>query len=58
MNHWENMYIQIYRQYSTLIEEQQVSEINTLFKYAQPSNMLRDSTQDRQQGGTHDNTNR
>jgi len=60
MNHWENMYIQIYRQYSKLIEEQQVSEINPLFKYAQPPNMLRDSTQqDRQQGGTHDNnTNR
>jgi hypothetical protein len=39
MNHWENMYIQIHRQYSKLIEEEQVSEINPLFKYAQPPNM-------------------
>ena len=60
MNHWENMYIQIYRQYSKLIKEQQVSEINPLFKYAQPPHTLRDITkQDRQQGGRHDNdTNR
>jgi len=36
MNNWENMYIKIYRQNSKLIEEQQVSEINPLFKYAQP----------------------
>ena len=58
MNHWENMYIQIYRQNSKLIEEQQVSEINPLFKYAQPPHTLRDSTQqDRQQEGKH-NTNR
>ena len=60
MNNWENMYIKIYRQNSKLIEEQQVSEINPLFKYAQPPHTLRDSTQqDRQQGSTHDNnTNR
>jgi len=45
MNHWENMYIQIYRQNSKLIEEQQVSEINPLFKYAQPPHTLRVSTQ-------------
>jgi hypothetical protein len=60
INHWENMYIQIYRQYSKLIEEEQVNEPNSLFKYVQPPHTLRDSTQqDRQQGGTHDNyTNR
>jgi hypothetical protein len=52
MNHWENMYIQIYRQYSKLIEEQQVNEP----KYAQPPHTLRDSTQqDRKQRCTHDN---
>jgi hypothetical protein len=60
MNHWENMCIQIYRQYSKVIEEQQVSEINPLFKYAQPPNTLKDRVQqDEQQEGTHDsNTNR
>src|SRR5215475_10600091 len=36
MNQWENMYIQIYRQYGKLIEEQQVNEINQLFRYVQP----------------------
>jgi hypothetical protein len=56
MNHWENMYIQIYRQCSKLIEEQQVNEPNSLFEYAQPPHTLRDSTQqDRQQRGMHDN---
>jgi len=56
MNNWENMYIQIYRQYSKLIEEQLVNEPNTLFEYMQPPRTLRDSTQqDRQQRGTHDN---
>jgi len=56
MNHWENMYIQIYRQYSKLKEEQQFNEPNPLFEYAQPPHTLRDSTQqDRQQRGTHDN---
>jgi hypothetical protein len=34
MNYWENMYIQIYRQYGKLIEEQQVNKINPLFEYA------------------------
>jgi hypothetical protein len=60
MNHWDNMYIQIYNQYNKLIEEQLVSEINPLFKYAQPPNTLKDSIQqDEQQEGTHDsNTNR
>jgi len=56
MNYWENMYIQIYRQHSELIEEQQVNKPNTVFEYAQPPHMLRDSTQqDRQQRGMHDN---
>jgi len=56
MYHWKNMYIQIYRQYSKLIEEQQVNEPNPLFDYAQLPHTLRDSTQqDRQQRGTHDN---
>ena len=53
---WENMYIQIYRQYSKLIEEQQVNEPNPLLEYAQPPHTLRESIQqDRQQRGTHDN---
>jgi hypothetical protein len=56
MNHWENKYIQIYCQYSKLIEEQQVKEPNPLFEYAQPPHMLRDGTQqDQQQRGIHDN---
>jgi len=55
MNHWENMYTQIYRQYSKLIKEQQVNEANPLFEYAQPPKTLRDSTQqDRQQRVIHD----
>jgi hypothetical protein len=36
MYHWEYMYMQIYRQYNKLIEEQQVNEPNPLFKYALP----------------------
>jgi hypothetical protein len=32
MNHWENMYIQIYRQYSKIREEQQVNEPNPIFE--------------------------
>jgi len=56
MNHGENMFIQIYHQYSKLIEEQQVIEPNPLFEYAQPPHTLRDSTQqDQQQRGIHDN---
>jgi len=56
MNHWENMYIQIYRQYSKLIEEEQVNEPNSLFEYAQLPHTLSDNTQqDRQQRGTHGN---
>jgi hypothetical protein len=60
MNQWENMCIQIYRQYSKLIKEEQVNEPNPLFKYTQPPHTLRESTkQDQQQGSTHDNyTNR
>jgi hypothetical protein len=56
INHRKNMYIQIYRQYSKLIEEQQVNEINPLFKYARPPNTLKDSIQqNEQQEGTHNN---
>jgi hypothetical protein len=59
MNYWENMYIQIYRQYGKLIDEQQVNEINPLFEHARPPNTLKDSIQqDEQQEGTHDSTNR
>ena len=35
MNHWENMYIQIYRQQNLLITEQQVNEPNPLYELAQ-----------------------
>jgi hypothetical protein len=57
MNSWENMYIQIYRQYGKLIEEQQVYEINPLFKYTRPPNTLKDSIQwDKQQEGTHNSS--
>jgi hypothetical protein len=34
MNHWENLYIQRYRQQDRLIDEQQVSEENPLYKQA------------------------
>jgi hypothetical protein len=37
MNHWGNMFIQIYRQHSKLIEDQQVNEPNPLFEYTQPA---------------------
>jgi hypothetical protein len=30
MNHWENMYIQIYRQQDQLITEQQINELDEL----------------------------
>jgi hypothetical protein len=59
MNYWENMYIQIYRQYGKLIDEQQVYEENPLFKYARPPNTLKDSTQlDEQRKSTHNSINR
>jgi hypothetical protein len=47
------MYIQIYRQYGKLIEEQQVNKTNQLFSYAQPPNTLKNSaSQDEQRQGT------
>ena len=36
MNQWENLYIQTYRQQGRLIDEQQVSEENPLYKQALP----------------------
>jgi hypothetical protein len=35
MNHWENMYIQIYRQQDQLITEQQINELNPLYELTQ-----------------------
>jgi hypothetical protein len=53
MNHWENMYIQIYRQQNLLITEQQVSEPNPLYELAQLSHAIRDSSRtDIRQTGT------
>jgi hypothetical protein len=45
MNHWENMYIQIYRQQNQLITEQQVNELNPLYALAQLPHTLRNSSQ-------------
>jgi hypothetical protein len=45
MNHWENMYIQIYRQQNRLITEQQVSELNLLYELAQLPHTLQNSSQ-------------
>jgi hypothetical protein len=45
MNHWENMYIQIYRQQNLLITEQQVNEPNPLYELAQLPHAIRDSSQ-------------
>jgi len=45
MNHWENMYIQIYRQQNLLIMEQQVNEPNPLYELAQLPHTIRDSSQ-------------
>jgi hypothetical protein len=45
MNHWENMYIQIYRQQNLLFTEQQVNEPNPLHELAQLSHAIRDSSQ-------------
>ena len=44
MNHWENMYIQIYRQQDQLITEQQINE-NSLYELAQLPHTLRNSSQ-------------
>jgi hypothetical protein len=40
MNHWENLYIQIYRQHSHLIEEQQTNDTNQLFTHARPPHTI------------------
>jgi len=45
MNHWENMYIQIYRQQNQLITEQQGNELNPLYELAQLPHTLRNSSQ-------------
>ena len=45
MNHWENMYIQMYRQQNQLITEQQVNELNPLHKLAQLTHTLRNGSQ-------------
>jgi hypothetical protein len=45
MNHWENMYIQIYHQQNQLITEQQVNELNPLYELAQLTHILRNSSQ-------------
>jgi hypothetical protein len=45
MNHWENMYIQIYRQQNLLITEQQVNEPNPLYELAQLPQAIRDGSQ-------------
>ena len=53
MNHWENMYIQIYRQQDQLITEQQINELNSLYELAQLPHTLRNSSQaDHQQTRT------
>jgi hypothetical protein len=45
MNHWENMYIQIYRQQNQVIPEQRVNELNPLYELAQLPHTLRNSSQ-------------
>jgi hypothetical protein len=45
MNHWENIYIQIYRQQNLLITEQQVNELNPLHELAQLPPTIRNSSQ-------------
>jgi len=45
MNHWENMYIQIYRQQNLLITEEQVNEKTPLFEFAQLPHAVKDSSQ-------------
>jgi hypothetical protein len=53
MNHWGNMYIQKYRQQDQLITEQQINELNPLYKLAQLPHTLRNSSQaDHQQTRT------
>jgi hypothetical protein len=45
MKHWENMYIQIYRQQDQLITEQQIDELNPIYELAQLPHILRNSSQ-------------
>ena len=44
MNQWENLYIQIYRQYGQLIDEQQTHDTNQLFNHALPPHTIGHST--------------
>ena len=44
MNHWENMYIQIYRQQNLLITELQVNEPKPLYELTQIPHAIRDSS--------------
>jgi len=44
MNHWENMYIQIYHQQNLLITEQQVNEPNPSYELAQLPHAIRNSS--------------
>ena len=45
MNHWENMYKQIYHQQKQLITEQQVNELNPLYELARLPHTLQSSSQ-------------
>jgi len=45
MNHCENLYIQIYRQQTLLITEQQINEPNPLYELAQLPYTIRNSSQ-------------
>ena len=51
MNHWENMYIQIYRQQDQFITEQ-IIELNQLYELAQLPHTFRNSSQADQQTRT------
>jgi hypothetical protein len=55
MNHWENMYIQVYRQQNLIITEQQINEPNPLYKLAQlPYAITNSSRPDSTQTGKPD----
>ena len=58
MNHWENMYIQIYRQQDQLITEQQINELNTLYELTQLPHTLRKCLQADHQKTRTPNTHR
>jgi len=45
MNHWGNMYTQIYRQQDQLITEQQINALNPLYELAQLPHTFRNSSQ-------------